>query len=264
MDKQIVRDAMLSINVDSAGNMSITPVRDAPSEVDTTGVIRLEEHGMCLAVIDQRSDATRPGKRLDRIKDIDTFEMITRRNWGNVIIATVDDKGRLYLSRKGFDSLHAAQDSLKDKFGSWVIVSLTTQGRRVVPAARYTDPFSTRIPIKESYVAANGNKLFGCFVKPGDMLVNWIFTHNPGGFFIIPILERCELFDHGIASGADGSPAHYRGDAKIGDYHVYEKFADGTTRLLYVSAQIADAKRFIEDQCGLLLLAKWVDFVDAH
>lgn len=264
MDKQIVPDAMVSINVDSAGNMSITPVRDEPAVVDTTGIIRLEEHAMCLAVINQEDNKGCPRKRLERIKDINVFEMVSRRNWDKVVIATIDDKGRLYMSRKGFDSMYDAQASLEGKLGSWVIVSLTSTGRRVLPSAKYTDPFSLEIPIKDSYFAANGNNLFGCFIKPGDIFVNWIFTHNPGGFFIIPILERCELFDRGIASITQDSDFPRCGDAKIGDYHVYEKFDDGTTRLLFISSQIEAARSFINNRNGLLLLAKWVDFVDTH
>jgi hypothetical protein len=253
---------MVVISYDSGGNASIALESEWDFERDARGRIRLDVSGTCLAVVHEDGQNSLPEKDLERINRAYQFFQIVRRNAYKIVIVALNQKGQLYISGNAYATPSEAEARLRDGQGSGLIVQLN-QVNQLRPLPEQTNPFSLELPVPGTIMVANGENLYGLFLKPrdlhSDLIVEWVFCYSSGGFFVKNIVERLELVDNGVQ--AEGQISMH---GQSGEYHIFEKLRSGKTRLVFHGADPAESRAFMRARPGLFLLTKAIDTVDTH
>lgn len=260
MVQKISPDSNFIILADTAGKMAISLYKEESPVIDRSGLIRLEVNARCLAVVRKKVAPNLSTRRLQRMRSMDELEMTARQHYEQIVVVSQDDRGRVFISRKSYPSVAEAESWLAGKYGQWWIAQL--QGMRFLPSPKYTDPFSTHIPMAGSLIAGYGKDLSGAFIRPGLFMDKWVMMYNGCGYYVVKVYARCGLIDNGMSATVK-DPGISR-EAVMGDYHVFEKYQDGQTRLVMITPTLKEARKAVIGEPGLWLLAKWVDYVDMY
>ncbi|NEV64075.1 hypothetical protein [Thiorhodococcus minor] len=265
LSELITAGSAVVVSYDTGDRAAIALASDWDSDQDTHGYVRLEVPCTCLSVVRTTEQQGLPRKRLERVTRASRFLQLVRSNSGRVMIVTLDDKGRLFVSREGYDSRIEAEARLRGHRGHWPVVCLD-QFCRLRPEPPQTDPFSSALPVPGTLTVTIGASLYGLFLKPRDLydglIVDWIFWYAAGGLFVKHVLERLEIVDHGAQ--AYGHPSARAPSDQPSDYQVFEKLQSGQTRPVFLGADLNEARDFVRSSSGLFLPTKSIDRVDTH
>lgn len=253
--------APVVIAMDTAGAIWLAPTSADLSATLDKGAIRVEVRGLCLGRVTE-PDPGWPTRRLRRILKAQQLLRVAHKLAGAVTVATMDARGRLYLREQPFGAAQQAQAWLNNRRGDWILMQMDERCLRIEPPLSALNAFSASHPIPGSLVVARGGQVVGPFVDPGDLLVEWIFSHFPSGYYAVVLLERCALFDQGPCPFSDDPARGVDSNTSPGDYHVFTKGPDGRTSLAMITPDRAAAEAFIAARAGRWLLARCMQMLD--
>lgn len=257
--------ARIVIAMDTAGDAWIA---SAPLDLNATvarGLIRVEVTGRFLCRVREQNRAF-PTRRLRRIVDARHLLRVAYKLQSGIAVASIDQRGRLFVREQPFDSLSDVQAWLENRRGDWFVIQLDPvrigPPIHIEPPVSALDAFSVTHPIAGSVVVARGDQVVGPFIDPGDLLIDWIFSHFPSGYYAVALLDRCAVLDQGSQPGHGERLRAADVATAPGHYHVFEQGPDRHTALALITPDRAAADAALASRPGRFLLARCTATLD--